>query len=280
MAKTVAGKAWGNVQSNALDKPDWPYLDPTKSAFEAYGPALAVSFSSVANTGVFTPDTTLVVTTVLANSGLVIIEGTPYTINVVNSSSFTVTADAATPGYANAHVYPDASVTHQHIAETPAGANANVYATSQGWARQAPGANAEILVSLGGLKMPSVTMLTITDESGVVGHSNSEIIQLRMQLSSGVNPPDNTANVWLLMIGNANTANQNIAYSAALSSPEKGVLVFRSTVDLSLETAADTLTVNSTSTFHGAANLYVRRQKGTPVAASTVLSGNTVITLA
>ncbi len=149
---------------------------------------------------------------------------------------------------------------------------ANVVATKGGWAlshdpvglQTAPFA-VEPLVAIGGLKMPALTALYVTDLSPVVVNAAGQVLTVQVQLSSGaIVAPANVANVYIVAIGDdAATANVNLAYSVAKSSPESGVLVFVSpTLNLASADTNSSYTVNSTSTFHGNTNISSRKQKG------------------
>ena len=168
------------------------------------------------------------------------------------------------------------------------GSQANVVATGSGWAIEHPwgpgGAPvAETIVAIGDLtnttEYPAFGVVRYDLVGNQPGHSNSESLTVRLQLNKGVAVQDaNTANVYIVAIGNdANTANVNLVYQPALSDAGAGELVFQATgVDLSLN-QTDTLTVNSTSTLHGAGGAFVSKRK--PSYALT-LTGSFVFTVA
>jgi hypothetical protein len=177
-----------------------------------------------------------------------------------------VEEDPTHGGYAAAGHSPDLSLTGN--------ATANIVPTVSGWeldwpdsAAGNPGSpvgNKEVLVAIGGLTMPALTVLFMQDMTDATDNVGSGNLTVRLQMSSGVDVrTGNVANVYVVAIGDsAPVANANLLYSAALSAPESGVLVFTANVDLTVYSGNDTLTINATSTFRGYANVVSRKKKG------------------
>jgi hypothetical protein len=166
-----------------------------------------------------------------------------------------------------------------YLANEMRGSQSNVVASNSGWQVVHPWGN-ETIVAIGELANTSVyAPFGVTRYSTLLtapGHTATEHLKVMLQLNRGAVSLDaNTANVYIVAIGNdANTANVNLLYKPLLSDPGAGELVFEATaVDLSLN-AGDTLTINSTSTLHGAGfkSLY-----GTYALA---LTGSLVLTIA
>jgi len=144
------------------------------------------------------------------------------------------------------------------------GSQNTVSATVSGWGIVHPWGT-ETVVAIGGL---TTTLAAVTFEniSGNVGHTASETLAIRIRTNYGVQITDaNTANVYVVAISSvANTANVNLAYSAADSTPESGELVFKKTLDLSAYGAGATFTVNASSTLHGAVGVVARKPTHNP----------------
>jgi len=162
---------------------------------------------------------------------------------------------------------------YDYLADQMRGEASNVQPTASGWAVEHASGIEEVLVAQGGLKT-NLQVRFVHDRSGVVGHSNSEVVAVFVQTTYGIQfpPTVNTANLWIVAISNdVNVANVNLLYSAADSVPESGELVFKSdATDLTLATANTTkLTVNSTSALHGSA-VFVPRQ---PPVGAVALTG-------
>lgn len=203
MAKTYAGKAWGNDQSNALDVPDWEYLS--------------------------------------LNTKLT------------------------------------------------GGAAANLGASGSGWTSQMPGAegvgHGEILVAVGGLKMPAIVVSFMNLMSTTPANVANSMIAVQVQMNQGVVVTDaNAANVYIVAIGSdpANlavaVANVNLLYVAGKSQPESGVLWFETDgVDLTTDIANDTLTINSTSTFHGVVASRKKKGPALTLVNATAIGGNGLV---
>jgi hypothetical protein len=172
-----------------------------------------------------------------------------------------------------------------YIANQFHGSQANVQPGSTGWEIVHPWGR-ETVVAIGGL-LTSLGVGVVVNQSGVVGHTAAEIIKVMLRMSEGVRVVDaNSANVYVVAISNfANTPNVNLLYSAVDSDPGAGELVFKSApVDLTAGGAGKTLTINSTSTIHGAVGIVARQPttgaqaaNGT-LLASSVANTNIVIT--
>jgi hypothetical protein len=175
---------------------------------------------------------------------------------------------------------PNAKVDSAGATRSPAkdlfgNASANIVSTASGWELEYPDGlggvgNRETLVAIGGLKMPALTVLFMQDLTDATDNASSGNLAVRLQMSSGVDVRTaNLANVYIVAIGDTiATPNVNLAYSATLSQPESGVLVFAKNVVLTGYTGGETLTVNASSTFHGSANVVSRRKKDGVLAVS------------
>jgi hypothetical protein len=159
------------------------------------------------------------------------------------------------------------------------GATANVQPTSSGWVLELPWA-AETLVAMGGLGMPAPVVNFVRDQSGAVANAAAQNLAVLVQLSKGVTVGANTANVFLTAVSSdANVANVNLVLSASDSNPAAGVLVFKAAnTDFSTYANGTTLTMNSSTVFHGNTDLLSRRAKtAQPMAGALV--GNVVISI-
>jgi len=169
----------------------------------------------------------------------------------------------------------------EYLANEPqltGGATANVQATPSGWAVELPWAE-ETLVGMGGLGMPAPVVNFVRDASGAVANAAAQALKVFVQLSKGVNAPANTANVFLTAVSSdANVANVDLVYSASLSVPGAGQLVFTANADLSTYANGTTLTLNSSTVFHGNTDLFSRRAK-TAQALAGALTNNVVISI-
>ena len=160
------------------------------------------------------------------------------------------------------------------------GSQANVVATGSGWAVVHPW-GVETIVAIGELSNTSVYPafgVVRYNSNSAPAHSNNESIRVSVQLSAGAKVMDaNTANVYITAIGNdANTANVNLIYKPLLSDPGAGELVFEATgIDLTTN-QGDTLTVNSSSTLHGAGGAFLQAEGLYPLA----LTGSKSFTIA
>jgi hypothetical protein len=154
-------------------------------------------------------------------------------------------------------------------------ASANVVSTVKGWELDyvdtaagnpnSPVGMKEILVAMGGLTMPPLTVLFTQNMTDGTSHLGTGNLVVRLQMSSGVDVRTaNLANVYIQAIGGGlGTANANLAYDASKSQPESGVLVF-DLINTSLTGygVGNTLTINSSSAFNGSANVVSRKKKG------------------
>ena len=168
-------------------------------------------------------------------------------------------------------------------------ASANVTATVSGWELDWPDVSAgnpntpvgmkEMLVAIGGLTVPSLTVLFMQDLTDATDNAATGNLMVRLQMSSGVDVRTaNLANVYIVAIGDsAPVANANLLYVEALSSPASGELVFRKlNADLTVYDAGQTLTINASSVFQGSANVVSRKKKGpTANVSATALSAMT-----
>lgn len=156
---------------------------------------------------------------------------------------------------------------------TSAPKSANVFATPSGWVHRWPWGD-EVLVGIGGLdtNLGVPTMLAVELVTTTVDNANPSNVAFRLTFNEGVTVNGSPT---LVAIGTGNTANVSLVYSAGLSDPTAGKLVFaNATVDLSGGVAAtDTLVVNSTSTFQG--DKVLDRVSGSAVS-NTVVGSNTV----
>jgi hypothetical protein len=201
-----------------------------------------------------------------------------------------VEEDPTHGGYAAAGHSPDLSLTGNVAA--------NIVATVSGWQLVFPDASVgnptvpasntgvlETLVAIGGLKMPPLTALFLQDMTDATDNVGTGNLVVRVQMSSGVDVrTSNAANVYIVAIGDTGSvANANLVYDASLSAPGSGVLVFKKeNADLTGYSGNDTLTINSTSEFHGSVTVLSRKKKGptqnviaTPL--STMTGANAVV---
>lgn len=171
-----------------------------------------------------------------------------------------------------------------YLADQFRGSQANVNPTSRGWEVTYPNGMTEVLVAIGGL-LTSLSVASVRDISGAVGHSNNETLKVFVQMNYGVVIADaNSANVYVVASSDvANTANLNLVYVPSLSTPESGELVFqKANVDLSGYGANAHFTIGTLSTLHGAVGVVARKPTHDPTltAANSApfTSGNVVIT--
>ena len=128
----------------------------------------------------------------------------------------------------------------------------------------------EVLVAISNLKanLGAPTMVRVELVTATVDNANPSNVAFRLLFNE---PVTVNGTPTLVAIGTGNTANVTLSYSAALSEPTAGKLVFaNATVDLSGAVAAtDTLVVNASSVFEG--------QKVLDSANSDLAVSNTVV---
>lgn len=157
---------------------------------------------------------------------------------------------------------------------------ANTVPDIRGWKLRQPGGGEEILTVQGGLAL-ALSVAAVTNLSGVLAAAAGQVLKVGVQLNYGTNLGlANAANIAIRAQSNdANIANVSLVYSAALSVPSEGNLVFVSAAtNLTAATVGVTkLFVNSSSIVSGGGQVIPRRDgHGTINVATTV--GGTVNT--
>ena len=181
------------------------------------------------------------VATLLANAQSILVDSSPFTTNVVNSTAFTANsgnlASGNTPGFTYA---PVQTLTGSNVNHLTDGTTPNTYPTESGWRLVVPGAQ-EILVALDGLEMPNVVAVFGTNLSGTTLNATGQLLRVQLQLNQGVVVTDaNAANVYIVAQGSGLTANANLVYDTGILSN-----TFSSVANSGIFTADYVFTVNN-----------------------------------